>query len=189
MVFITSILQDSVDHKKVKGLWSVFLLEARPAHRTLPHTSNSSCLQAWQTVKHSEYITSYVYVKSPLCYWLSLSESPHTISISLPFVMSEWCWKKLLLSESPVWSESPVICLRVGGGAIFTLISTLPSLVTIAQLFTLFTLAMTEHLLSHIASFCWRITRILVMWHQIITNHDWATASSYSGGTRILLGT
>ncbi len=34
-------------------------------------------------------------------------QNPSQKYIFLPFVMSEWCWKELLLSESPVWSDVP----------------------------------------------------------------------------------
>ncbi len=48
---------------------------------------------------------------------LPLAFSQNALSIFLPFLMSEWCWNELLLSESPVFmvlSEEPL--LYAGGG-------------------------------------------------------------------------
>ncbi len=59
-------------------------------------------------------LTQRILVRENVC--LSESQPYHKLSVRiplkrliyLPFVMSEWCWRELLLSEFPVWSHGPL---------------------------------------------------------------------------------
>ncbi len=52
--------------------------------------------------------------ESPPYHYLSLSKSPPKRSTFVSFVVSEWCWKELLLSESSVCLDMPLSCVGVG---------------------------------------------------------------------------
>ncbi len=54
----------------------------------------------------------FPFLESPPCHELLLSDSPPKISIFLPFVISELCWKELLLLEQlyPMFSYKIAIC-------------------------------------------------------------------------------